>query len=464
MSVRSLLLALVAAVLAWPVSSTFSSSTSEPSFGAAEPGEEMSGGETTVFDAGHNAFGRALANLDRGRWELMREGKALFVKDWAVRERGIAGPLSNAASCTFCHFKDGRGHPPEESKTGPPLLLRLSIPAPGSSGGVPEPVYGWQLNDRAVPGVPAEGRVEVTYTEISGRYPDGTIYRLRKPTCGASALAYGPLHPSAMTSVRVPTPVFGLGLLEAVPDETILALADPDDADGDGVSGRPNWVASARTGQILLGRFGWKANQPTVEQQIAKAFSEDLGLTSVLYPQRNCTPRQKECRAVPGRGEPEISEHQLRRTTLYVRLLAVPGRRDWMVPSVLRGKKLFRQTGCAACHNPVFRTGGSLDLPELAGQVIRPYTDLLLHDMGDELSDGRPDSEAGSREWRTPPLWGLGLLEAVNRQLYLLHDGRAQSLEEAILWHGGEAAATRERFKNLEAADRDALVSFLRSL
>jgi CxxC motif-containing protein (DUF1111 family) len=453
MKIHPLLLVLLAAGVFWPMSNLAGEGV------PAEAGEELSGGATTVFDTSHNAFGRALANLAPGRWKLMREGKALFAKDWAARGKGAAGPLSNAVSCTSCHFKDGRGHPPRELGAEAPHLLRLSIPS-----GDPDPVYGWQLNDRAVPGIPAEGTVEVTWSEVAGRYPDGTAYALRKPLHRATGLAYGPLDSRILISPRVPTPVFGLGLLEAVPEEAILALADPDDSNGDGVSGRPNRIPSARTGRAVLGRFGWKASQPTVEQQIARAYSEDLGLTSSPYSESTCTPHQKECRAVPASGEPEISDHELKRTALYIRLLAVPARRDWTEPAVLRGKTLFAQTGCAACHYPALKTGEVPDLPELSGQTLRPFTDFLLHDMGDDLADGRPDGEATGREWRTPPLWGLGLLEAVNRQVRLLHDGRARSVEEAILWHGGEAAGSRDRFKKLDAAEREALLRFLRSL
>lgn len=459
MRIRTPLLALLVTGMAWPAW-TSGLGPEALRFLSAEPGEELAGGETTVFDSGHNAFGRALANLRRGRWPVILEGKELFVKDWAAQETRISGPLSNAESCTSCHFKDGRGLPhPEPGAEVALVLLRLSLP-----GGGPEPVYGGQLNDRAVAGIRAEGVVETTYSEVPGRYADGTAYTLRKPRHRAAGLAYGALDPRVMISPRIPSPVFGLGLLEAVPEESIRALADPEDADGDGISGRPNQVWSTREGRVALGRFGWKANQPTVEQQIASAYAEDLGLTSSSYPEGNCTQRQEACRAKAGGVAPELTEHQVRRTALYIRLLAAPGRRDWTDPMVLRGKTLFQETGCAACHRPLLRTGEATDLPELAGQTIRPYTDLLLHDMGEGLADGRPDGEASGGEWRTPPLWGLGLLEAVNGQTRLLHDGRARGFDEAILWHGGEAAASRERFKKLERSDRDALVRFLRSL
>jgi CxxC motif-containing protein (DUF1111 family) len=424
-----------------------------------------SGGSTTVFDTSHNAFGRALGNLERSRWVQMREGKRLFMRDWTAHGEGRAGPLTNASGCGACHFKDGRGRPVPDVGTEAPLLVRLSIPSPDAPAGRPEPVYGGQLNDRGVPGVPAEGTVQISYTEVKGRYADGTPYTLRKPRYRIIQLGYGRMLPRVMHSPRIPAQVFGLGLLEAIPEDAILALADAEDRDGDGVSGRPNRVISARTGKAQLGRFGWKANQPSLEQQVASAFSEDLGLTSPLHPRSNCTAKQAPCLALTAaKEEPAVSELELEKTTLYLRLLAVPARRSVAEPTVVKGEALFQKAGCATCHHASFKTGEVADIPELANQSVRPYSDLLLHDMGPELADGRPDSEASGSEWRTPPLWGLGLLEVVSQQVRLLHDGRARGVEEAILWHGGEASASRERFKALDRSEREALVAFLHSL
>ncbi|MCY1078150.1 di-heme oxidoreductase family protein [Archangium lansingense] len=431
---------------------------------ASPAGEELSGGATTVFDTTLNAFGRALGNMEPGRWKTLRDGKALFVRDWSAPPEALAGPLTNAQACNSCHFKDGRDRPYDAIGPEAPLLIRLSVPTADAPGGAPEPVYGGQFNDRGTPGIPAEGTVQVKYVPVKGRYADATAYTLRRPHYKFSPLGYGPFAPKTQWSPRIPATVVGLGLLEAIPEADLLARADPEDTDGDGISGRPNRVTSTRTGQTVLGRFGWKASQPTLEQQIAKAYSEDLGVTSPLYSEPNCTPKQEACRAVTQAREPVLSAEMLEKTTLYIRLLAVPARRDWNAPAVRRGQAVFQQTGCASCHHPEYRTGEVADIPELSGQTIRPYTDLLLHDMGKELADGRPDAEATGSEWRTPPLWGLGLLETVNHQLRLLHDGRARSFEEAILWHGGEAEAARERFKRLERADRDALVAFIRSL
>ena len=217
----------------------------------------LAGGDTTVFDASHNAFGRALGNLAPSRWYAMREGKLLFMRDWAEHDARLPGALTNATHCGACHFKDGRGRPPPDVGDEAPLLVRLSVPSPDAPGGRPEPVYGVQLNDRGAAGVPPEGTVQVTYEEVRGTYADGTPYTLRKPRYRIANLGYGRLAPKTMLSPRIPSPVFGLGLLEAIPDAAIEALADAEDRDGDGISGRPNRVVSVRDGKVRLGRYGW---------------------------------------------------------------------------------------------------------------------------------------------------------------------------------------------------------------
>ncbi len=436
----------------------------------AEPGEELSGGAATVFidlEKAHNAFGHALGNMAPSRWNQLLDGKRFFLLNWAEPQAGTRsgdglGPLFNAVSCSFCHFKDGRGHPPEEGGAEIPLLVRLSVLGENGAA-LPEPRYGWQLQEHGAQGLRGEGRIHVHWEEVRGRYPDGEPYTLRQPRLDIQDLAQGPFAAGTRMSARMPPALLGLGLLEAVPDVAILALADPGDADGDGISGRPNYVPDLRNGGKALGRFGWKANQPTLEQQNATALQEDMGITSDLLPAHACGAHQEPCRTAGHGGQPEASGYELGRITLYTRLLAVPARRDWQDPAVLRGKALFRQAGCESCHHPRFETGPH-SLSELAGQTIRPYTDLLLHDLGPELADGRPDFAADGSEWRTSPLWGLGLVRKVTKDARLLHDGRARGPEEAILWHGGKAAPARERFKQLPRADRAALLLFLDSL
>ena len=265
-----------------------------------------------------------------------------------------------------------------------------------------------------------------------------------------------------MISPRLAPQVIGMGLLEAVPAATILAQADPDDSNGDGISGRANEVPG-EDGSPTLGRFGWKAGRATVRQQVAAAFNGDIGITSPLFPEENCPPVQTACREAPNGGTPEVTPSRLDSVDLYARTLAVPALRDATDTQVRRGFKLFEEFGCVSCHLPTLETGPS-DIEALAHQVFHPFTDLLLHDMGDGLADGRPEFGAGGREWRTPPLWGLGLLEEVNGFRFLLHDGRARTPAEAILWHGGEAQAAMEAFRDAPAEEREALLRFLESL
>ncbi len=344
------------------------------------------------------------------------------------------------------------------------MLVRLSVPGTSETGGPrPHPAYGDQLNDRSILNVPAEGQVAITYSETPGHYEDGEPYSLRAPSYRFEDPAFGPLGDDIMISPRVAPAVIGLGLLEAVPKETILALADPDDTDGDGISGRPNWPWDTIAGAPALGRFGWKANTPSLRQQNAGAANGDIGITSTLFPNDNCASAQEACDAAAIHEGPELSDRFLDRLTFYTRVLAVPDRRDALDPAVVQGEALFRAAGCASCHMPTLVTGDH-PVPALTGQTIHPFTDLLLHDMGDGLADGRPDFLADEREWRTPPLWGIGLVETVNGHTEFLHDGRARNLAEAVLWHGGEAEAARTAFTAMARTEREALLAFLASL
>ena len=428
------------------------------------------GGDTTAFDRTRNAFSlsaRNLTNLERRTFEV---GDSFFNQNWVTAPastdaRDGLGPTFNAQSCSSCHTHDGRGRPPEAADDPTRgLLLRLSLPGTDRYG-APLPItnYGGQLQDRAVGPVPPEGSINLTYTEISGAYADGQPYTLLSPRYAIADPAFGPLPAGAMLSPRVAPAVFGAGLLAAIPEADLLAQADPEDVDGDGISGRPNMVWDWRKGAVSLGRFGWKANQPTVEQQVAAAFLGDIGITSVLFPEENCPPIQTACQAAPNGGAPELPAERLRKITFYNRTLAVPAMRNLEDPQVAAGAKLFLSAGCATCHTPRYVTGES-DTPALSRQTIYPYTDLLLHDMGAGLADNRPDFLADGREWRTPPLWGLGLIATVNGHSRLLHDGRARNLSEAILWHGGEAAQSRDNFIALSQQERAALIAFLNAL
>lgn len=422
-----------------------------------------------MFDAGVNAFSLSARNLAQEQRDRFFLGNALFNTNWvsspsSTTARDGLGPLFNARSCSACHFKDGRGRPPEPGGDLVSMLFRLSVPGTDADGGpMPDPVYGGQLSGSAVLAARPEGRGAVAYAMVPGTYPDGAAYTLLMPAYSISDWAYGPPGAGLMVSPRTAPGIVGMGLLESIPAEDILALADSADADGDGVSGRPNYVADARTGGTSLGRFGWKANQPTVEQQVAGAFVGDIGITSSLFPRESDTPAEK-LDTLPHGGAPEIGNVELADVVAYSRVIAVPARRGWDTPQAKQGSLLFDQAGCAACHVRDFTTPATAAPAALASQRIHPYTDLLLHDMGDSLGDGRPDYRASGNEWRTAPLWGIGLVPVVNGHTRYLHDGRARNLEEAVLWHGGEAAGSRKRFKALSSKDRQALVSFLNSL
>lgn len=440
-----------------------------------EEGEVLSGGQATVFDTTPNAFSQPVPGLERAQELLFFVGNSFFNQNWvtapaSTTARDGLGPFFNARSCASCHFKDGRGRAPNfdgETPTG--FLLRLSVPGTDFYGEpLPEPNYGGQLQDQAIANFAAEAAVSIAYEDVVFTFPDGETAMLRQPVYEFSSLAYGELHPETQFSPRVANQMVGMGLLEAVPEETLLTLADPNDLDGDGISGRPNYVWDAYNHEMVIGRFGWKANQPTVLQQVAGAFLGDIGITTPLFMLENCPEIVADCATAanggaPG-GGPEIEADDFLKVVLYSSSLAVPARRDWEAPQVLQGKMLFNEIGCAACHTPLLETGIHPTIPALSQQTIRPYTDLLLHDMGEGLADGRPDFQATGNEWRTPPLWGIGLIETVNGHTNFLHDGRARNLLEAILWHGGEAAKSRDNFANLTPSEREALLRFLNSL
>jgi CxxC motif-containing protein (DUF1111 family) len=334
--------------------------------------------------------------------------------------------------------------------------------SPWDDDGAPHPVYGGQLQDQAVPGVAPEARIAVEPEYIAGRYADGTPYELRRWKIALEDAAYGPLG-DVRLSMRIGQQLVGMGLLEAIDDRTILAQEDPEDRDGDGISGRAHRVTGA-DGTVGIGRFGWKASQPTLEGQVIAALHGDIGITSPRRPDEDLTSDQRAAINAPSGGSPEIDAHKVGRIAHYMRALAVPNQRRSVDADVARGRALFEAARCTACHLPEARTGGASQLAQLRGATIHPYTDLLLHDMGEGLADDRRDGDASGREWRTPPLWGIGLLETVNGNQNYLHDGRARTIEEAVLWHGGEAQRSRDAFALMSADERAALLAFLSSL
>lgn len=429
------------------------------------PDKALSGGDATVFDASSQAFEMPIPTLSPGELDKFFAGDLAFEQVFVTPPADVnpgVGPVFSQTSCVGCHLRDGRGRGAFGSE--PPfvgsMLMRVSLSGFATHGGpVPVPGFGTQIGDRANFGVAPEARIRVDFYETVETLSDGTEVRLKHPLY-AIVTPYQPLPAGVLLSARMAPPVFGRGLLEAISEADILALADPSDADGDGISGRPNYAYNFRTGQMELGRFGLKANNPDILQQTAGAYNEDMGVTNPYFPRESVWGQPQH----DGRDDdPEIGQTTLDVTTFYIQTLAVPARRDWDDPQALRGEALFESTGCAACHTPTFQTGNH-GIASLAGQTIHPYTDLLLHDMGDALADHRPDFEATGREWKTPPLWGIGLTETVNGVPAYLHDGRAATLLEAIMFHGGEGEKSREAVRNLSKADRDALIAFLRSL
>ncbi len=456
------------------------------SFSHAETYEINSGGAATSHKPINiSAFSNPSANMSFERQLEFSVGDGVFRKLWVSAPSSTTssdglGPLFNARSCQSCHLKDGRGRPPAPDEEAISMFLRVSIPPQNEEDRealdslrlavIPDPTYGTQLQNYSVQGVPAEGRMHIEHVDVPVRLADREVVHLQKPVYSASDLQYGPLHPQAMLSARVAPPMIGVGLLEAIDEADILAWADPDDANHDGISGRPNRVWSVEQERPMLGRFGWKAGEPSIAQQSAHAFAGDIGISSPLArdPWGDCTERESACRTAPhgvyADKQFEVAPDMFELLVFYSRNLAVPARRKVEDKQVLEGKRLFYESGCASCHRPKYVTRRDPALPEQSHQLIWPYSDLLLHDMGEGLADGRPEGLASGSEWRTPPLWGIGLTATVSGHTSFLHDGRARNLLEAILWHGGEAEAAKQRVVAMPKAEREALLAFLNSL
>ncbi|MBS1576260.1 MAG: c-type cytochrome [Bacteroidetes bacterium] len=431
---------------------------------STEDSEWLSGGAQTVFDQNSSAFGHVFPTLSEGLERVHEIGdvqfEATFVSAPAPVNPG-RGPLFNNVSCASCHIGDGRGKVPGTGDTSVLMLFRISLTGENEHGG-PNPVLGFgdQIQNRSTLGIPKEADVSIAYSEQFFFFDDGTSYKLRFPTYTVTN-TYTAFPGNAMLSPRVAAPVFGLGLLEAVSDADILSRADENDTNGDGISGKANYVWDVVNNKMALGRFGWKANQPSLLQQTAAAYNGDIGVTTSLFPKESSFGQPQ----YDGRNDdPELTDSLLYAVEFYVKTLAVPVRRNVTDGIVKQGKQLFLSAGCASCHVPDLRTAVNVTFPAVSNQLIHPYTDLLLHDMGPDLADNRPDFKATGTEWRTQPLWGIGLTQKVNGHNNFLHDGRARSLLEAVMWHGGEAEAAKNKVKAMSATERNALAKFLESL
>ena len=403
---------------------------------------------------------QAYGSLTHEEEERFSLGKSFFRIPWveapsATTARDGLGPLFSANTCISCHPHNGAGSvygaTGEISRS---LVTRFSLKDQHDphNGFVPDLTYGAQLSINGVKGVPFEGKPTLVYEAVMSEYADGSRLELRRPKAGVSALNYGALDSDTVISHRLAPALIGMGLLDQISDDEILSREDPDDRDRDGISGRANRVTDPITGKSAIGRFTWKASAVSVRHQVAAAFHNDMGLTTSIYPKENCTEKQSQCLNAPsGRDRFDVPDERLDAVSFYVKHLRVPK------PSVNKtGEALFAQIGCTSCHTPSVKIAG--------GNMIAPYTDMLLHDMGEDLSDGRREFDAGEREWRTAPLWGIGARTKVLNQRNYLHDGRARSMEEAILWHDGEAKGAQEKFRSLSKAQRQDILDFLEGL
>ena len=456
--------------------------------------ESMPGGNTTVLSRPFVSFQRPAANLNDDLQATFHAGKALANQPWVkaptiTTARDGLGPIYNARTCLTCHVKGGKGFIPENNKT--PLtstLVRLSIMGDAldtlkTSGLIPHPVYGDQIQSQSIslahqlrhsqkPGllkhdVAPEAYIYIDWQEHVFTYPDQQQVTLRSPKLDFQALGYGPLGEDTLFSIRVAPMLHGMGLISLISEQDILALSDENDNNRDGISGRANQVWDVEKKATVLGRFGLKSNKPTLDMIVAGAFTNDLGITNSLAPNQPCTDRQPSCLKIPNGNDEngiELPDHLLNLVVHFNRDLAPVERRNEKDKEVLAGRELFYKNGCNQCHNPRFVTQKSVQAPHLSEQIIWPYSDFLLHDMGAALADGRPDFLATGNEWRTPPLWGVGLLSRVNGMSVFLHDGRARNIEEAILWHGGEAEIAKTKFVHSSKKDRERLIKFVNSL
>ncbi len=436
--------------------------------------KELLAGDFTVLDSSKYAFTYPFKELNSDEKVDFKLGERLFKTNWVPAPASTTGldglgPTFNAKSCARCHVRNGRGLPIEKSRSESfGFLLRISIPGKDVDGGPnPVPGYGAQLEDKGILRVKGEADVHCDYEIIKGSYPDGEVYELRRPHYYLKNPRYGDLPENLLISPRVGTQIVGFGFLDGLSEKEILKNVDEDDRDGDGISGRANYVWNVRLQKASIGKFGWKANAPTLEQQIAGAFHQDMGITTPLFLEQNCPDPQKLAQSLPtgdDLGEGEVTAEGLKNITFFMSTLAVPARRRVDDKRVQNGEKLFANLNCIACHKTNLKVESSTVYPSINGTIIHPYSDLLLHDMGEGLADNRPDYLANGREWRTQPLWGIGLLKTVSRHSFLLHDGRARNIEEAILWHGGEADKAKQTFMHLSKKNREDLLLFIKSL
>lgn len=427
-------------------------------------GRLYAGGATTIFSQTSNAYRTPASGLTKDELARHLAGDLQFESVFVTAPAGVnpgLGPIFNHNSCISCHPRDGRSPHPADFKARSGLLVRTSMPGKDFHGGpVPVQHFGLQIQNHALFGYQPEAEYEVSYVFFYDTLSDGVIVELRKPEIFLTN-SYMPFPQEALLSPRIGMPVIGLGLLEIIPEEDILMNQDVDDADNDGISGKANYVWDPVRGATVLGRFGWKANTGTLLVQCASAYVEDMGITNYVFQQETGYGQTNGSDGLA--DDPELPDHILDQVTFYSQTLAVPAPRNITDPQIRKGAAIFEKIECSKCHIPEQKTGFS-PVSALSYQTIYPYTDMLLHDMGEGLSDNRPDFLAEGNEWKTRPLWGIGLTQLVNGHTHFLHDGRARSITEAILWHGGEAENAKNNFKKLTTEERNNLLAFINSL
>lgn len=495
--------------------------------------EQLSGGDATVFLKTKDAFSTRPDPIAKN---FQHDGNFTSGDHLFRTPHADMGPLLSTGTCQGCHLNDGRGVVPQ-SETAPMTSMLFKI---ANSEGVQDPIYGDQIQPFAIQGFTSgnlttgyakfngsingtelygEAFPYIEYETIRGQYPDGEAFELRKPVYKVKDLSFGPFINDVRFSPRLAPQVFGVGLLAEIPEPNIISLADENDANNDGISGRVSMVTDAISGIEKIGRFAYKAQNPTILQQVAGAYNGDIGITTSIFSNEGCTANQLACEMVANQEnktgqDPDFSDLELALVEFYSRVLGVPARRGYDPDTnewdddILAGRSLFFDNQCTACHTPRHVTGvaegsvlGEISLvgleenaepiAMLSNQVIYPFTDLLLHDMGgacavtletsdglscqagnnctyvqrcDGLADGMIQGNASGSEWKTPALWGIGLVQTVNANSTFLHDGRARTLEEAILWHGGEAEMSKNSFMALSKVQREQLIQFVMSL
>lgn len=466
--------------------------------------QHLSGGQTSVANTTVNAFSQKSNNIITvDRQQSFALGNDFFEQPWvagsaSTSSRDGLGGLFNNNACQDCHIRDGRGHAPEANSNDFNSILfraaKTNITTEqeiqmlnGELANVGDSSVGGQLQQFGVSGVTAEVDLAVQYQYSTVTFTDGFEVELRQPIWQLTSKDTShDFDDDTVFSPRIAPPMIGLGLLALVSEQDIVTKEDITDSDNNGISGKANYVWSLEANQKALGRFGWKAGQPSLIEQAAGAFVNDMGLTNRLHLQESCLEHQSEClTAQNGNGDSvndyayEVPDIVLDAIAFYSSHLAVPKRRNAYSNNVLSGQALFKQAGCQGCHTPSYITEYSTEQPELSEQKIFPYTDLLLHDMGSALADFTLDNEnnnqpatrdakteyaASAHEWRTPPLWGLGLATTVDSNANFLHDGRARTIMEAVLWHGGEAEKAKQVVLQFTARERANLLAFLDDL